>query len=73
MGKKVGPNFEDENRIVEWAKEGKSVAFISDAVLVEEAAVKRTLIKHRDEIEAAAEQGPTVLEIPAPEDEEEVD
>ena len=40
MGKKVGPNFEDENRIREWAGKGKKPAEISDLLGIEEKAIK---------------------------------
>jgi hypothetical protein len=35
MGRKVGPNFEDENRIREWREKGKSAQQISDLLLIE--------------------------------------
>ena len=41
MGKKVGPNFEDENRIREFLEHTDyTLSQISDAIQVEESAIK---------------------------------
>ena len=43
MGKKVGTNFEDRNRIAEWAARGKSAAEISDLLGIVEEAVQHSM------------------------------
>ena len=45
MGKKVGCNFEDRNRIAEWVAAGKTAAEISELVGVEQAAVEHHMPK----------------------------
>jgi len=62
---KVGPNFEDKNRIREWYIEGKDAEFISQALKIEQDAVQREI----DRLEAAEEDAPD----PEEEEEEEED